>query len=60
MLLRALGLGGLLWASPMRFGKVTALTVLHHPARSQPLLISASTDDTTIRAWDCQTGEEIL
>ncbi|MGW0875268.1 AAA family ATPase [Streptomyces sp. NPDC002740] len=41
-------------------GKVTALTVLHHPAHSQPLLISASTDDTTIRAWDCQTGEEIL
>lgn len=39
---------------------MTALTVLHHPARSQPLLISASTDDTTIRAWDCQTGEEIL
>ncbi|MEU4154250.1 WD40 repeat domain-containing protein [Streptomyces sp. NPDC026659] len=41
-------------------GKVTALTVLHHPAHFQPLLISASTDDTTIRAWDCQTGEEIL
>ncbi|MFE2688794.1 WD40 repeat domain-containing protein [Streptomyces mirabilis] len=41
-------------------GKVTALTVLHHPTHSQPLLISASTDDTTIRAWDCQTGEEIL
>ncbi|MEU3008310.1 NACHT and WD repeat domain-containing protein [Streptomyces sp. NPDC007020] len=41
-------------------GKVTALTVLHNPAYSQPLLLSASTDDTTIRAWDCQTGEEIL
>ncbi|MFE1907375.1 AAA family ATPase [Streptomyces gardneri] len=41
-------------------GKVTALTTLHHPAHSQPLLVSASTDDTTIRVWECHTGEEVL
>ncbi|MFE4525901.1 WD40 repeat domain-containing protein [Cytobacillus firmus] len=41
-------------------GKVTALTTLHHPAHTQPLLISASTDDTTVRIWECQTGEEVL
>ncbi|ARH89031.1 AAA family ATPase [Streptomyces sp. MOE7] len=41
-------------------GKVTALTTLHHPFRTQPMLVSASTDDTTVRVWECQTGEEVL
>ncbi|MFF2949812.1 AAA family ATPase [Kitasatospora sp. NPDC057965] len=41
-------------------GKVGALAVLHHRNRSQPLLVSAGTDDTTIRVWDCHAGEEIL
>ncbi len=41
-------------------GKVSALTVLHHQDRSQPFLVSAGTDDTTIRVWDCHAGEEVL
>ncbi|ULR47853.1 NACHT and WD repeat domain-containing protein [Streptomyces deccanensis] len=41
-------------------GKVTALTTLHHRAFPQPLLVSASPDDTTVRVWECRTGEEIL
>ncbi|MGA5605121.1 AAA family ATPase [Streptomyces griseoincarnatus] len=41
-------------------GKVTALTTLNHPAFPQPLLVSASSDDTTVRVWECRTGEEIL
>ncbi|MEU0786827.1 AAA family ATPase [Streptomyces sp. NPDC006173] len=40
-------------------GRVTALTALHHPSHTQPLLISASSDDTSIRIWEYQTGEEI-
>ncbi|MFJ4674190.1 WD40 repeat domain-containing protein [Kitasatospora purpeofusca] len=41
-------------------GKVSALAVLHRQDRSQPLLVSAGTDDTTIRVWDGYAGEEIL
>ncbi|MET9611770.1 WD40 repeat domain-containing protein [Kitasatospora indigofera] len=41
-------------------GKVGALAVLPHPDRSHPLLISAGTDETTIRVWDCLAGEEVL
>lgn len=34
---------------PLPRGKVTALTALHHPAYTQLLLISASSDDSTVR-----------
>lgn len=41
-------------------GPVSALMPLHHPDHPHPLLISASTQDTTIRVWDIHEGQEIL
>lgn len=54
------GRSTLLCSGPTNSFRLAGRRRRYHPAHSQPLLISASTDDTTIRAWNCQTGEEIL
>ncbi|MGC5040062.1 AAA family ATPase [Streptomyces sp. DT190] len=41
-------------------GPVTALAALPHPDADRDLLVSACSDDTSIRVWDYQTGQEVL
>ncbi|MFB7379727.1 hypothetical protein ACFC6U_31170 [Kitasatospora purpeofusca] len=41
-------------------GEVSVLAMPHRQDRSQPLLVSAGADSTTIRVWDCYAAEEIL
>ncbi|MFD6826287.1 AAA family ATPase [Streptomyces sp. NPDC060085] len=41
-------------------GKVATLVGLQHPGCPQPLLVSASADDTSVRVWEAHTGEEVL
>ncbi|MFF6954946.1 AAA family ATPase [Streptomyces sp. NPDC008317] len=41
-------------------GPLTAIATLNHPNVERPLLVTASSDDTTIRLWHHETGEEVL
>ncbi|MET7889000.1 AAA family ATPase [Streptomyces avermitilis] len=41
-------------------GPVTALAALPHPDADRDLLVSACSDDTSIRVWDYHTGQEVL
>lgn len=41
-------------------GPVTALAALPHPDSDRVLLVSACSDDTSIRVWDYHTGQEVL
>ncbi|GAB2452062.1 hypothetical protein [Streptomyces incanus] len=41
-------------------GPVTALAALPHPDADRDLLVSACSDDTSIRLWDYHTGQEVL
>ncbi|MFD0008715.1 hypothetical protein ACFVJ4_40990 [Streptomyces sp. NPDC127178] len=41
-------------------GPVTALAALPHPDTDRDLLVSACSDDTSIRVWDYHTGQEVL
>ncbi len=41
-------------------GPVTGLAALPHPDIDRHLLVSACSDDTSIRVWDHHTGQEVL
>ncbi|KUO07187.1 hypothetical protein AQJ58_36205 [Streptomyces sp. DSM 15324] len=41
-------------------GPITALAALPHPDADRDLLVSACSDDTSIRVWDYHTGQEVL
>lgn len=41
-------------------GPVSALAALPHPDTDRDLLVSACSDDTSIRVWDYHTGQEVL
>ncbi|MEU0860821.1 AAA family ATPase [Streptomyces griseofuscus] len=41
-------------------GPVTALAALPYPDTDRHLLVSACSDDTSIRVWDYHTGQEVL
>lgn len=41
-------------------GPVTALAALPHPDIDRHMLVSACSDDTSIRVWDHHTGQEVL